>query len=295
MKWLKRLLLLVVFAVVFAAVSGAVGWWMARGTPDWYQTQRKSPQELAAAAGRAEQQVQRTLSWAQDQQALAVSSRLGAPSTKPARTLEISVTEDELNGFFQKWDATFGWSSHYSRYLSDPQVVLRNGRVILAGEVKETGTVMSIELAPRLAEGRLWMPVSRVMAGRLPLPRALWGSYRQKLEDSIGARLPEWKQQARISQDGAANADAVAAAMTELLLDALDDRPAPPVLFLPYSLQGSPRSVPVNVTALQVTDNTLTLTVEPMNLRQRQSLLATIRSSDQAQLAPAPMDALVAP
>lgn len=279
MKWLKRLLLLVVFFAVFCGVIGAAGWWMSRRAPAWYAARHRSPQETAAAAHRAEREVQRTLSWAEDQQAYTDSSRYGAPSTQPTKALTISLTEDELNGFFQKWDSTFGWSRSYSQYLSDPQIVLHEGRLILAANCKEMGTVISIAFAPRLEDGKLQMPVDQVLAGRLPLPRTFWDRYRVTLTDRMDEPLPRWQAGAEILPNGTANADTVAAAMSELLIDILNDHPAPPVLFLPYDISNRHRSLPVKLTHVQIANKTLTLEVQPLTPSERQSLLADIRAA----------------
>jgi hypothetical protein len=276
-KWRKRLLLLALFLGVFAGTLCFTAWWMAHGRPEWYQSKKLDPRESEAAAARAEQQLQQTLSWAQDRQAESVRQARSAPATQPAQALEITLTEDELNSFFQKWDSTFGWSGRYSRYLSDPQVVLLDGRLILAATVADAGTVLSVEFQPRLAEGEFYLPVTRVLAGRLPLPRPLWDRYRARLETRLKSNLSQWQHDAQITRQGA-NMDAIAAAMAELLLDALDDRPAPPVLFLPYDMRRNPRSLPVSVTGVRIADKTLTLTIEPMDGGQRDRALSAIRN-----------------
>lgn len=272
MKWLKRLLLLVVFLVVFAGALALAAWWLARGTPEWYGRNRSTPQQLAAAAQRAELEVQRTLSWASDQ------AHHPPSSTQPAQTFQITLTEDELNAFFQKWDNAFGWSDRYAGYLSDPQIVIQNGKLILAATVKDTNSVISIEFAPRLENGKLDLPVTRVLAGRLPLPQSFWDRYRQRLEAAMQSRLPEWQQRANITPDGKANEDTVAAAMSELLLDGLNDRPAEPVLFLPYDIRQNRKSLPVKLNDVQIAGKALMLTVQPMTGPQRQALLAHIRT-----------------
>ena len=278
MKWVKRLILFVLFLGVFVGVLSGAGWWLSRRVPAWYARRHISPQEAAAAAHRAEREVQRTLSWAQDQQAYADSSRHGAPSTRPAKALQIALTEDELNGFFQKWDHQFHWTDQCERYLSDPQIVLHNGRLILAATAKEMGSVMSIVFAPRLEDGKLNMPVEQVLAGRLPLPQSFWDRYRSPIEERIDAALPEWQAGAEIRANGTANADTVSAAMGELLLDILDNHPAPPVLFLPYEFGSNHRSLPVKVTGVEIANKTLTLTLEPLNPEERQELLAALRA-----------------
>lgn len=277
MKWIKRLLLLAVFVGVMAGVIGATGWWMSKRAPTWYARRHATPQETAAAAHRAEQQVQRTLSWAEDQQAYTDSSRHGAPSTQPARTLTISLTEDELNGFFQKWDATFGWTRNCSQYLSDPQIVLQDDKLILAATAKEMGTVISIVFAPSLKDDKLQMPVVQVLAGRLPLPQTFWDKYRVMLTDRLEAPLGKWQQGAEIRPNGTANSDAVAAAMSELLINILNNRPAQPVLFLPYDVSDGRRSLPVKLIDVEISNKTLILQVQPLTPAERKELLAGLR------------------
>ena len=219
----------------------------------------------------------RTLSWAQDQQAYVASSRVGPPSTQPEKSLQISFSEDELNGFFQNWDATFRWTDRYQDYMSDPQIVLEGGRLDLAADVKQMGTVMSVEFDPRLEEGKLQMPVERVLAGRLPLPQSFWSGYRAGLESAMERNLPAWQRGAEIRPDGTANSDTVEAAMTELLLDVLNNRPARPILFLPYDVSNSRRSLPVKVTGVEITNKALVLTLQPLSAPERQALLDSIK------------------
>jgi hypothetical protein len=277
MKWAKRLLLLAVFAGVLAGVIGAAGWWMSRSEPAWYAHRHASPQETAAAAHRAEREVQRTLSWAEDQQAYTDSTQHGAPSTRPTRTLTISLTEDELNGFFQKWDTAFGWSRNYGQSLSDPQIVLHDGKLILAATAKDMGTVISIVFAPRLDDGKLHMPVNQVLAGRLPLPQTFWDRYRVMLTDHLEAPLSAWQAGADIRANGTANSDTVATAMSELLIDILNDRPAQPVLFLPYDVSNSRHSLPVKLIDVAIAKKTLVLEVQPLTPAERKELLVSLR------------------
>ncbi|HEY8751462.1 MAG TPA: hypothetical protein VIM11_26010 [Tepidisphaeraceae bacterium] len=278
MKWRKRLLLLVLFVVVFAAALGGCAWWMARGEPEWYSRLPMDPQELEAAANRAERQLQRTLNWAQDQQAFAASSARGAPTTHPSKAIEVTFTQDELNGFFRKWDSTFGWSSAYSAYISQPQIALRDGRLLAAATVTDLGSVLSVEIVPRLEGGKLRVSIGRILAGRLPLPASFYAGYRKHAEAAMNVHLPAWRAGAEIGPQGGANLDTVAAAMGELLIDMLHEQPAPPVLFLPYSMQSKPKSLPVKVTAFRIEGKTLTMTVEPLDAPDRAALLEEIRS-----------------
>jgi hypothetical protein len=90
--------------------------------------------------------------------------------------------------------------------------------------------------------------------------------------------LPRWQAGADILSNGTANSDAVAAAMSELLMDVLNDRPAPPVLFLPYDVSNRHRSLPVKLTHVGIASKTLTLEVQPLTPSQRHELLASLRA-----------------
>lgn len=279
MKWIKRLLLLAMFVVVFAGVLTFSAWWLSRGAPDWYGRKRVSSQELAAAARRAEQQVQRTLNWASEQ-----ARPQNATTTQPIDSFQISLTEDELNGFFQKWDTTFGWSERYGSFLSDPQLAIEDGHVIVAATVVDMNSVLSVELQPRLDAGKLKITMERVLAGRLPLPAGFWEPYRRRVEAAVARRLPRLQHEAAMSADGMANSDAVAAAMSQLLLDVLDQRPAAPVLFLP-NIRNGKKCLPVKVTDVGVADKTLTLTVRAMSPSEREAMLRQIRAPRSARAA----------
>src|SRR5579859_5477480 len=178
MKWKKRILLLALFLAVFAAATLGGAYWMSRGQPEWYSHKQMDPAKLEAAAARAEQQMQRTVSWAQDQQAHEVSSSRGVPSTNPSKSIDVSFSEDELNAFFRKWDSTFGWSKAYSPYISEPEIALRDGRIMFAATSNDLGSVLSIELFPRLEGDQLRLSVWRVLAGKLPLPGTFMTRYR---------------------------------------------------------------------------------------------------------------------
>jgi hypothetical protein len=289
MKWKKRLLLAALFLAVFLVTLGIAVWWLAHGSPQWYVRHKLAPQEIEAAASRAERNLQATLSWAQDRQAEAMVGGLRPVNISPQipESLEISFTQDELNGFFQKWDATFGWSERLRGYVSDPEIVLTPERLILAATVDDLGAVVSVEFEPRLEDDKLYFPVKRVLAGRLPLPRALWDRYRARMESRIRESLPSWQGSAQVTARGGANGDAVKAAMGELVLCALSDEPAPPVLFVPYSMNSRPKSLPVKLTALKIADQRLWLTVQPIDASQGRQLLSTIRDFKSSGAAPA--------
>jgi len=270
------MLLVALFLSVLALAVGGSSWWLSRGEPEWYQPKQTDPKELAAASDRAEKQIERTLSWAQDQQVYTATHAAGVKApAEPTRSTDIKFSQTELNGFFQKWDTTFGWSHSYSAYVDDPMVVLRDEKLLFAGRVKELGAVVSVELWPRLENDQLRISVTRVLAGRLPLPRALWSRYITALSNTVEGNLDNWRSFAEITPRGA-NTSAVSAAMGELLIDALHDQPSSPVLFLPIA--GSSRGLPVQITGVSIDNETLSLTVRSLSIDEQKLLLAHIRS-----------------
>ena len=299
-KWLKRLLVAVACLLVVLIIGAAVGWSMLRGRPDWYAEQPADPAAQAAAAARAEEELRRTIDWAASQQA--EERRLGhappttsastAPATNPAatRSLTVRFTEQELNAAFTKWERAYRWDEKFGQYLSDPRIVLHDKRVIFAGVVKDTGTLVSLHFAPKMQpDGRARFDLKRVLGGKLPLPQSAFDQHRQQLEDRLKAALPALQQGARIAPDGSANDKAVAATLSKLLLRVLAGEPDEAVLFLTAN-QGT--QVPVKLTAVKVDGKAISLTVGLLNASERAALLARIREPyEPAAPAPAGDDA----
>jgi hypothetical protein len=287
MKWVKRLVRIVACVVVLAVVGAAVAWVLLRGRPSWYEAQAFDPAAARAAAARAENEFRRTIDWAASQQAeeraALHAARAGAassPSTPPTRpatrpTLTVSFTEQELNAAFEKWGKAYNWDQAYGQYVTDPRIVLHEGRLIFAGDVKDFGTIVSLHFQPGVdRQGQLQFELARVLAGRLPLPESAFNQYRDKLERKVRASLPDLQRGARIEQDGSANENAVAATMAKLLLHVLDRRPGDAVLFLPAN-QG--KQVPVKLTDVNIDGKKIALTVQLMTPQERAALLERIR------------------
>jgi hypothetical protein len=95
--------------------------------------------------------------------------------------------------------------------------------------------------------------------------------------------LPEWQKEAKIETAGA-NADAVKAAMTELLLNTLHDKPSQAIFFMPI---GDHKNVPVKLSDVKVTDGSITMTVQPLTAEDRKTALETMRAPYDPQPTPA--------
>lgn len=315
MKWLKRLLVVIACVTVVLAIGAAVAWSMLRGRPTWYPDDVVvDPAAQQAAAARAEDEVKRTIDWAAAQQAEerarlqggpdieldpgaregfrriaatapwvgsaahGVAANATPPTTARRRALTVRFTEQELNAAFDKWGSLYRWNEKLGGAISDPRIVLHEGRIIVAGSVKDIGTVVSLHFEPLVQQdGRMRFDLVRVLGGRLPLPQAMFDKYRRQLEQKVRAALPGLQQGARIAPDGSANDKAVAVAMSKLFLAVLDRRPDDAVLFLTAN-QGT--RVPVKLTDMVIDGKSITTTVELMNARERVALLDRIRQPE---------------
>lgn len=296
MKWFKRLAIFVVgLVLVLALAAGAAYVYGVRGQPEWLKRPMASDAERAAAAGRADRKILETLSLVGEMNAAeAGESRAAAGdptdkravATQPSRLLRVDFTEDELNASFQKWDRLYGWTERYKAYVQDPSVVIHDRRLVLAGDSKELGTVVSLHFDPKLTEdGQLDLQLAQVLAGRLPIPQAFFEKYRASARAKLRAALPNLQRQAQIKPDGSANSEAMAAAMGQLFLHVLASEPGEPVVFLPV---GQSRSVPVRLTNVSLDNQTLSLTVKPLNAAERATLLERIRDGGEKSTAMSP-------
>lgn len=269
-------------AVALVLTAAALSYWAFKGTPDYYRRPVLTAQERAEAADRAEKKIIRTREWVNDLwvsehrsiRAGATGAATAPAATRPADPFTVSFTEHELNAFSEKWSRT--WDQRYRETLTDPVVIFREDRIILAATLTDLGAVAGFHFYPRINEqGQLRLTLESVRAGRLPMPEMVWAGQRDRAIEGLRRRLPDWQRGARIEPNGVANPDAVAAHMTKLLFDVLAGRPHEPVLFIPFADDG--RAVPVRLTAMQIADGQLTLTVESMTADERTALLDRIR------------------
>ena len=280
-KFLRWALILVLLLVVIGVAAPLFVRHRMHSQPEWYPTRRLAPDEQAAAANRADQKlIQARSEIAEAYAAQTRAARAGqTPTTSPADLFVLSLTEDEIDAWLPKWETELGWSQHIERYLSDPTIIFRDQEIILAATVKDWNTIVSLHFVPQMEADKLHITLSGVSAGTLPLPRVSWSSYQDRLLNSLNYRLATFQQQADIDSTGHAKSAAVLAAMTELLIHALKDEPAEPVLFLPEQFGRNPKSLPVKITDITVAKKTLNLTVRPMDKVERAKLLERIRGT----------------
>ncbi|HEX3357962.1 MAG TPA: hypothetical protein VHS31_13400 [Tepidisphaeraceae bacterium] len=285
-RWIKRSLLGVALVLSLVALFLAGGFVLLRGTPTFYRLSLLSPEQRADAAARAESKLSQMQNLAADTHGAEVRALNSAtmPATLPgARTF--IFTADEMNALFNKWADLHGWKDLLDRIVEDPMIALEDGRVIFAGKVriKNVETIVSIHFRPIItSDGRFEVKLESILGGKLPLPKdEMVSPMRDRVQKQILTSLPFWQNGAAIAANGAANEDAMKAALGKLLLNTLADEPGEPALFLPLISHGG-ETIPVKLLNISVTDNTLSLTVIPMNAPQRTALLAQIKEPAQS-------------
>ncbi len=286
-KWLRGVLYLVAFGLIAAIVATFISYRMTQGAPDWYHPHAISAAERAAAARRADDKFLTAISQAADAQAAEIRAKTRPSVVPQPHQITVSFTAEELNAFFYKWATLNHWDEKVGNYFSDAQIVIHEGRLIVAGTVNSKvaakyglgtlgGMVVSFHFRPELtSSGQLDCSLARVMAGRLPLPSAIWDAQSDKLKAFLLQHLPAFQRKAKISDTGASNGDAIAAAMTEFMIDVLDQQPSSPVIFLPVDNR---HGIPVKITSIQVADQSISMTAVPLDANQRQGLLRQIKS-----------------
>jgi hypothetical protein len=280
--------------LIVAIAATYVSYRMSQGAPEWYHPGATSAAEREAAARRADDKFLTAISQAADAQAAEIRAKTRPALTHATEPIEVAFTGEELNAFFYKWAKLNQWDQKIGRYLSDPQIVIHDGKLIFAGTINPAaaeahglaalkGMVVSLHFRPKLTEsGQLDFTLQRVMAGRLPLPGGLWDAQADKLKAFLAKRLPALQAGARIADTGASNGDAIAAAMSQFLLHVLNQKPSRPVVFLPVDNR---HGIPVKITAIRIADQVITLTALPLDPAERAALLREIKAPAGAETA----------
>ena len=270
MKFMKRLLLVLAILLIGAILTAAVGYYMLKRRPSFYHSYKWIGDERSVVNQRAVDKITQTRNLAaeaaaRERRAVARGTTLPA-ETKP---MTVTFTEEELNAFL-----LHNFKDRLDDYVDDPGIFLGDGAIILAGQIKDSGYVVSFHFEPKIDEaGKLHLKLVRSYGGALPVPQSMLNSQLDKVRNALKGHIPAWQESAVVDARGA-NGTAVAAAMGKLILNALDDRPADPILFMP---DDSGRALPLKLVDISV-GKELTLTVQPLNQEQRAQLIKSIRS-----------------
>jgi uncharacterized protein YpmS len=273
-KWLKRLLLGAAILLTMLIATAAILLHMLRAEPQWYHRSQLDAQQRDAAAERALAKVANFHNQTAARHAADVRAHLHpstVPATQPNEDITISFSDDELNALMSKWSVLDEARRAYDKFMEDPQVMLSDGNLVLAGKMKDLNAVVSLHFEPHLTpDGRLDLKLVRVLGGNLPLPQSLLKGYIDRLSDQVNRQIPNWKRRANFDSTGIANESMINVVMANLLIHTLNHQPSDAVVFLPIASQGS---MPATLQEVRIDEATLTMTMRPMNKDQRDRLL----------------------
>jgi hypothetical protein len=283
----KRVSRVLLAVVVLGTILVAILHHLSVRMPSGYAPRLLTDQQLAEAANRVDTvkipQLLNLASEAQRSASATLKARAGQSvdpaATQPVQPLTVSFTQDEINATVWKWSEPY--RATYERYVTEPFIALEDGAIVLMGNLPDYGRVASAYFEPRLDDqGMLRCDLTSLKLGSLPLPGGLLNKQRAKIESALTARLPAWQSRAKMDATGATNEYAQSAAMGKLVLQLLNSKPSPAVIFLPRDFHGS-KTVPVRLTGVTVEKGNLTITVQPMNEQERAALIEQIRQPQQ--------------
>ena len=282
MKWLKRLLYLIAFVLLAIIAFALVGIYLYRGTPSWYRPRIATTQQIKDAANSADQKLLDLFSWAASAQARQIRRIHGISNTDdaPVGPKTVTFTEDEVNSFIAAWKTPdkSQLDQRISRYFTDGRVVFDTDAVILAGHSPVFGVLASAQFDPAIdAQGNLNVTLDSILAGRLPIPQAALAGQLRRLQFLLQQQLDLQRPTVSIDPALTANASALAASWLRLLLSALNDQPADPILIIPFNMANLHHGLPVKLSAIHIAPGQITLTLTPLSSDDRPPLLQRLR------------------
>jgi hypothetical protein len=255
MKGPRRIRKFAVVMLLLLAAAAGVGYMLVYRQPDWYQQLTQSEQTASGIDGK----LAIAQAWAADVQA----ARQGrSPLPSGAGVLELSVTEAQINAAIARWKPP---AANSAGGIADPEILLEDGQVVLAGKPKNLGLVVSVRLAPWLdGAGDLHVDIVKVHAGLLPLPRPVWGIYAGGFAAAVAAQLPGEDQLAKRDSDGSVNDAMTAAVLSRMLIRFLNCDSARPILFVTYFPDNRVRNLPVKLELIRIANKTATIRLTPL-------------------------------
>jgi uncharacterized protein YpmS len=285
MRWLRRILLLIAIFLCGLVMAAGAGAYLYRARPSWYHVQALTPAEQQDAQNRAEQKLAEMISWAASVQARQMRQSLGTAtaSDQPIGPFTMTVSEEELNSFFGAWDNPDKQrlQDRMRQYFSDGQLVLWDGRIILAAQSQALGTLASVQLQPKIDDqGNLQLQWEGVSAGMLPVPQAVVQSQMDRVQQMLRGEMSKWERGASLDKTCVANMAAVQSAAGRMLLDSMNGRSSQPMVFIPFDLQDPQHTLAVRLSGIDVGNSSMTMTLEPLTATEANGMLDHIKSPD---------------
>src|SRR3954463_4815426 len=240
MRFFKRFLRILVLVVLLGAIGLGVMYHLSTRIPGRYLPHFLSQKDRDAAAWRlGNEKLPNLFNLAEQSQKQDLAAKRaregGRPvprgATQPVAPVTLSFTQDEINSFLWKWSQPY--EANYQHYVTHPFIALEEGSIVLMGTVPEFDRVVSAFFEPKLDDkGMLHSDLASLKLGAMPLPQALFSSKREKVENALRSRLPNWQNRAKIDSTGLANSEAQSAWLGKLVLQMLNRQPSPAVIFV---------------------------------------------------------------
>lgn len=170
-------------------VAGLVVGGLIRARPDWYR-----PEPMPEAARKAAAQ-------ALHNRILDLNNRVGdsiiesKQQSSQARAVKIEISEEELNAVYQTWEVLPGLDDQLDQFVTDRQIRLLPGRIVLAGRLARGGIVAGLHLV--IEKDEQGLPViflEGINAGLMHIPDSMTDGPRRRmmasLERDIARRTP---------------------------------------------------------------------------------------------------------
>lgn len=280
LRWTLAGLLLVLITL------GLGGWLAVNATPSWYKGLIAGKESDAEDARRVQATMSTAQAWGDTVYTHEYSkSRNTARGVPPADQLTIAFTQDQINAFLHKWWDFYGQrrvdGQTLNELFANPAVRLDDGQITIAGRVKTIadGKVIGLHFRPMMTgDSKLELSGTGITAGLLSVPDAIWAKPRGDLVKTMTEVLATARRSAHLDAGGAANSDAVSVLLLGLAVDALEKRASDNILLLPLVGQGErEQALPVRLKALSVENGQITLTVQYLSAKERETLLAQLR------------------
>lgn len=275
------------WAIVLLLIAGAgAGFFLYRNAsaiPDFYRRARLQGQERLDALASVERKFGNMQS--QLDAAYAASVRQddasGDATTRPTTAaspsgpVSVAFTAGELDTFFDQWLISSGYGKRMERYMKDPRIAIANGKLILAGRMKDFDAVVSLRFEPSLSDsGEARLELAGIYAGALPLPEVAFDKFRDRTQAALEEDLDDLREEAEIAPNGRSNSAAVALTTRQQLALLVKGEPLEEMIVFPTVL--SLGQVPARVVAIDLEEETLNLGVRLLRSDEREALVESL-------------------